>query len=115
MPRYQLSLVSALLTVLLTPLSASSAEAPFTQLPYTPSLDVNAMDRSVDPCDDLYTFACGGWQKRNPIPADQSSWSVYRKLNTEMQQYVWGILEEAAKPAPGRTPTRQRIGDYFAA
>jgi putative endopeptidase len=115
MSRYKLLLVTALLTSLLTMLSASSAEAPYTQLPYTPSLDLNAMDRSVDPCDDLYTFACGGWQKRNPIPSDQSSWSVYRKLNTEMQQYVWGILEEAAKPAPGRSPTRQRVGDYFAA
>src|SRR5690349_12684696 len=35
-------------------------------LPYTPSLDVNAMDRSVDPCVDLYHYSCGGWQKNNP-------------------------------------------------
>ncbi|HVF16434.1 MAG TPA: M13 family metallopeptidase [Steroidobacteraceae bacterium] len=104
-----------LLAAALTCSSTGSAEAPFTQLPYTPSLDLNAMDRSVDPCDDFYTYACGGWQKRNPIPADQSSWSVYRKLNAEMQQYVWGILVEAAKPVPGRTAIRQRIGDYFAA
>jgi endothelin-converting enzyme/putative endopeptidase len=103
------------LAAALTCTSAGSAEAPFTQLPYTPSLDVNAMDRSIDPCDDFYTYACGGWQKRNPIPADQSSWSVYRKLNAEMQQYVWGILVEAAKPVPGRSAIRQRIGDYFAA
>jgi putative endopeptidase len=103
------------LTAALTCSSAGAAEAPFTQLPYTPSLDLNAMDRSVDPCDDLYTYACGGWEKRNPIPADQSSWSVYRKLNAEMQQYVWGILVDAAKPVTGRPATRQRIGDYFAA
>jgi len=108
------SSVSAFVAVF-TCLTASAADRPFAELPYTPSLDVQAMDRSVDPCDDLYTFACGGWQKRNPIPADQSSWSVYRKLNTEMQQYVWGILEEAAKPAANRSATRQRIGDYFAA
>ena len=90
-------------------------ERPFKELPYTPSLDLEAMDRTVDPCEDLYTFACGGWQRRNPIPADQSSWSVYRKLYADTQQYVWGLLEEAAKPAPGRTATEQLIGDYFAA
>jgi putative endopeptidase len=100
---------------LLTAASVDSAERPFSELPYTPSLDLNAMDRTVDPCEDLYTYSCGGWQRRNPIPADQSSWSVYRKLHADTQQYVWGLLEEAAKSTANRSPTRQRVGDYFAA
>jgi endothelin-converting enzyme/putative endopeptidase len=57
------------------------------------SLDVRSMDRSADPCEDLYTFACGGWQKNNPIPADQSSWSVYGKLYEDNQHYLWGVHE----------------------
>ena len=60
-------------------------------------------------------FACGGWKKNNPIPADQNRWSVYSKLSVDNQRYLWGILEDAAKPASGRTPTQQKIGDYFAA
>src|ERR1035438_4593732 len=36
-------------------------------LPYSPSLDLSSMDKSVDPCVDLYTYSCGGWQKKNPI------------------------------------------------
>ncbi len=95
-------------------LAAFAADQPASTLPYRPSLDVSSMDRSVDPCDDLYTFACGGWQKNNPIPADKSSWSVYARLYEDNQRYLWGILEDAAKPVPGRTPTAQRIGDYFA-
>jgi endothelin-converting enzyme/putative endopeptidase len=90
-------------------------EKPYDSLPYTPSLDVSAMDRSVDPCEDLYTFACGGWKKNNPIPADQTRWDVYSKLSVDNQRYLWGILEDAAKPVSGRTPTQQKIGDYFAA
>ncbi|MGD0515389.1 MAG: hypothetical protein ABSA29_18960 [Terriglobales bacterium] len=35
------------------------------------------MDKSIDPCVDLYRYSCGGWQKKNPIPPDQTSWSVY--------------------------------------
>src|SRR5450755_2020560 len=92
-----------------------TADRPYQSLPYTPSLDVASMDRSVDACDDLYTYACGGWQKNNPIPADQSSWSVYGKLHADNQHYLWGILEDAAKPSAERTPAAQKIGDYFAA
>ena len=90
-------------------------DKPNDELPYTPSLDVTSMDKSVDPCEDLYTYACGGWQKNNPIPADQTSWSVYGKLTVDNQRYLWGILEDAAKLTANRTPTQQKIGDYFAA
>ena len=88
---------------------------PLAALPYTPGLDVAAMDRRVDPCVDLFTYSCGGWKERNPVPPDQARWSVYGKLYDENQQYLWGILEEAARPDPARSPSRQKIGDYFAA
>jgi putative endopeptidase len=94
---------------------AASAKRPLAALPYTPSLDVPSMDRSADPCVDFYQYVCGGWMKANPIPPDQASWSVYGKVADENQQYLWGLLEEAAHPAPGRTASEQKIGDYFAA
>jgi endothelin-converting enzyme/putative endopeptidase len=83
-------------------------------MPYSPSLDVESMDRSVDPCVDFYKFSCGGWQKNNPIPADQAGWSVYAKLTNDNQQFLWGILAEDAQ-AKDRTPVQQKVGDYFAA
>jgi endothelin-converting enzyme/putative endopeptidase len=83
-------------------------------LPYTPSLDVSAMDRSADPCVDLYTYSCGGWQKKNPIPPDQVSWSVYGKLYQDNLIYLRGILEQAAA-AKDRDAVTQKIGDYYGA
>ena len=98
--------------------AAASAQAPKQQplqaMPYSPSLDLTNMDRSVDPCVNFYKFSCGGWQKNNPIPADQSSWSVYGKLANDNQQFLWGILQDAAA-AKNRNPIQQKIGDYFAA
>ncbi len=82
-------------------------------LPYTPSLDVKSMDRSVDPCVDFYTYSCGGWMKNNPIPPDQTSWSVYGKLYEDNLVYLRGILEEAAAAKDG-DPVTQKIGDYYA-
>src|SRR6478672_13489597 len=90
-------------------------DKPITALPYTPSLDLPSMDKSADPCVDFYQYTCGGWMKSNPIPADQASWSVYGKLTVDNQRFLWGILDDLAKKTTGRTPTQQKIGDYFAA
>src|ERR1700678_2807346 len=87
---------------------------PFQTMPYSPSLDLASVDKSVDPCTDFYRYSCGGWMKNNPIPADQASWSVYDKLANENEQFLWGILDADAI-ATDRTPVQQKIGDYFAA
>jgi len=94
---------------------AAEPSRPLTSLPYTPGLDVDFMDRSVDPCTDFYAYSCNGWKARNPIPPDQSSWHVYRKMADENRQFLWGILEQAAAAGGNRTPAEQKAGDYFAA
>jgi len=94
--------------------SVLPVEQPLEAIPYSPSLDVTNLDRSVEPCVDFYKFSCGGWQKKNPIPADQAGWSVYAKLGTDNEQFLWGILKDDAI-AKHRTPVQQKVGDYFAA
>ena len=90
-------------------------DAPYAELPYTPSLEPAFLDRAANPCEDLYQYSCGGWMTKNPIPPDQSAWSVYGKAEEDNQRYLWGLLLDAAKAGPSRTPSRQKIGDYFAA
>lgn len=90
-------------------------EKPLKAFPYTPGLDLSAMDRTADACVDFYQYSCGGWQKNNPIPSDQARWSVYGKLAKDNQQYLWGILEELAAKKEGRKAGQQKIGDLFAA
>ena len=109
--------VFSVLTAAQTPAAAQAErpkETPLQALPYTPGLNVDDMDSTVDPCVDFYSYSCGGWKKQNPIPPDQSSWSVYGKLTDDNQRFLWGILEDAARPSPARDATQQKIGDFFA-
>src|SRR5271169_4334645 len=107
--------------LLLVTLTLANAQAPSAHpssepaLPYSPSLDVSSMDKSVDPCVNLYRYSCGGWQKRNPIPPDQTSWSVYGKLYQDNLLFLRGILEQAEFASPSRNQVTREIGDFYAA
>jgi len=94
---------------------AQPTQAPEPVLPYSPSLDVGSMDKSVDPCVDFYQYSCGGWQKKNPIPPDQVSWGVYGKLYQDNLQFLRGILEQAGSAKGQRDVVTQEIGDFYSA
>jgi len=93
-------------------LSLANAQQPGAT--YTPALDVTAMDRNIDPCVDFFAYSCGGWIKKNPIPADQSSWDTYSKMQDENLSQLRGILEAASVSDAKRNGVDQKIGDYYA-
>jgi endothelin-converting enzyme/putative endopeptidase len=109
---------SLLLLALVAAVAAQDSGMPSGQapaFPYTPSLDVKAMDKSADPCVDFYQYSCGGWKKNNPIPPDQVRWDVYSKLYLDNLNYLRGILEQAAVKTNQTDAVTQKIGDFYGA
>ncbi len=73
----------------------------------------SSLDRSVEPCDDFYTFACGGWLDANEMPADRSRISRgFTQLFDHNQEIVRQILDDAAA---GTIQADARLGTYFGA
>ena len=99
-------------------LAAAILAAPAAQAQTTPArglgIDVDGMDRSVRPQDDLFRYANGGWLHHNTIPADRSSYGTFNILRDTSEADVRRIIEDAAA---GRVqdPDAKRIGDYYAA
>lgn len=55
---------------------------------------LRAMDEKTDPCEDFYTYACGGWVAANPIPDGKSMWGTFTKLEQQNQQILKTALEK---------------------
>jgi endothelin-converting enzyme/putative endopeptidase len=93
--------IAALLFLTLAAVSCPAADAPSSS-----GIDLNAMDTTVNPCQNFYQYACGTWRKNNPVPADQSRWGRFNELADRNLAIEREILEKA-----GHT----QIGDYYAA
>jgi endothelin-converting enzyme/putative endopeptidase len=109
------SLVALLLLALAAPVAAGSPAAP------TPSEAIreavlSSMDRTVDPCDDFYRYACGGWLDKTELPADQARWTrSFSTIAERNRELVRELLESAAADPGPAGGERQQIGDFFAA
>jgi putative endopeptidase len=108
--RFSCSLV--LVVSLIAALAAPGARGQ--QRPPAPAagLDLAGMDRAVNPGDDFFAYANGGWIKRTAIPPDKARWGVFGELAEQTDHRTRELLE-AASQAPAGTPARQ-AGDYYA-
>jgi putative endopeptidase len=72
------------------------------------------MDTTVDPSQDFFLYANGGWIKKNPIPSDQGAWGIGNLVVEENLKRLREISENAAKAKGAKGSNEQKIGDFWA-
>jgi predicted metalloendopeptidase len=82
--------------------------------PPSSGIDLKAMDKSVDPCQNFYQYACGSWMKSNPVPPQYARWGRFNELADRNEQLLREILEDSAKHQD-RSAIDQKIGGFYSA
>lgn len=55
---------------------------------------IKNMDDTIDPCDDFYTYVCGGWIRSNSLPGDKNFYGIFSKTQDKVDHKLRDILNE---------------------
>jgi putative endopeptidase len=79
-----------------------------------PDIIQAALDTTVAPGDDFFSYANGTWIKNHPIPASESNSGIGIEVQNEVYARLRQTSEEAAKANAAPGSNQQKIGDFWA-
>ncbi|MEY4973664.1 MAG: hypothetical protein RLZZ55_451 [Bacteroidota bacterium] len=77
------------------------------------TIDVTALDRTIKPADDFFTFANGTWVAKTEIPASESRWGSFNELEQQNNIKLKAILNEAVANPGAKGSQNQLLGAYY--
>lgn len=76
---------------------------------------VSNRDTLVNPAENFFLYANGGWFKKNPIPSTEKSNGIWRTIGDTINNQIKQICEKSAKDKSAeKGSNKQKIGDFYA-
>lgn len=95
-------------------LSGTIAQAATVKSEHPHSIDVTNMDLKAKPGTNFFEFACGGWNKKHPMPAEESRYGIFNKLIDDNNARVRTLIEDMAKnKKTNEGSLEQKIGTLY--
>ena len=82
-----------------------------TRIASAQGIDLAGMDKSIDPGDDFFAYANGGWWKAAQIPSDRPSYGAFDAIAEKVNARTADLIRGAAKSA--NDAEAKKIGDYY--
>ena len=76
-------------------------------------VDLTNLDRTVNPAEDFYNFACGGWMKSHPLPAAYSRYGSFDQLGEDNDKRINSILNDLLSQTYAAGSTERKLSDLY--
>ncbi|XP_077962935.1 endothelin converting enzyme-like 1 isoform X2 [Gasterosteus aculeatus] len=70
------------------------------------------IDPTIQPCQDFYSFACGGWLRRHGIPEDKLSYGIITAIGEHNEEKLQRLLLEPVRRG-GADSAERKVKEFY--
>ncbi|XP_019950446.1 endothelin-converting enzyme-like 1 isoform X2 [Paralichthys olivaceus] len=70
------------------------------------------IDPTIQPCQDFYSFACGGWLRRHGIPEDKLSYGIITAIGEHNEEKLQHLLLEPVRRR-GHNSAERKVKEFY--